>query len=178
MHTYKQKEAKKHPRACTAFDAVLKWTKELFFGGLAPDGDGVILCLWYFTHSNARTHTHTRHSTIAIRMCTLSMSNDWARRIQRSRASVVLVALFLSLALTLSSYIAHSLSPYWRTKKKQTKNIYSHFERTVCTQCGRIVVRVAHSVSIWIWPEEDVEFYASGYSFSQVHKQSHLKFIL
>lgn len=36
--------------------------------------------------------------------------------------------------------------------------------------CGRIEIRVTLSVSIWIWPEEDVEFYASRYSFSQVYK--------
>lgn len=67
---------------------------------------------------------------------------------------------------------SHSLSPF-------VCRVLVDAVRTLrMVRCGRIAVRVALSVSIWIWPEEDVEFYASRYSFSQVYKHHTFSFIL
>lgn len=143
MNYNKEANEGKNPRAWMAYDVVVKWTKELFFGELAPDGDGVILCLQYFTPEHQHIWKCVPNVVASRSLCSLVHCSG-----------------------SCCGPLALSLSPcVWRVL-----NRWRRANAPYGIHCGRIEIRVTLSVSIWIWPEEDVEFYASRYSFSQVYK--------
>lgn len=74
---------------CLTYGIVVKWTKELFFGELAPDdAEMELYCAYdYDSHTNEHSLTHTHTHTNTITMCVILIPH---RMSERGKFSVLL----------------------------------------------------------------------------------------